>query len=116
MVSEIKISYQPRMKIADCPVVKTSAEVYKLFLASWNMGMFQQVEHFKVMILNQACRVKGIFLLATVGMTGVIVDPKMVFRLALETSACAIILAHNHPSENLKPSQADIDLTCQLKA
>ena len=61
MVSEIKISYQPWIKIADCPVVKTSAEVYKLFLASWNMGMIQLVEHFNVMILNWASRVKESF-------------------------------------------------------
>jgi DNA repair protein RadC len=116
MVSEIKISYQPRMKIADCPVARTSEEVYKLFLASWDMGMIQLAEHFKVMVLNRASRVKGIYLLATGGMTGVLVDPRIVLRLALETSACALVLAHNHPSENLKPSPEDIDLTAKLRA
>ena len=49
-------------------------------------------------------------------MTAVVVDPKMVFRLALEAGACSIIVAHNHPSENLKPSQADIDMTGKLRA
>jgi DNA repair protein RadC len=115
MVSEIKISYQPKMKISDRPVVKNSTESYPLFLASWDMEVIHLLEHFKIMILDRANRVKGIFLLATGGMSGVVVDPRIVFRLALETFASSIILAHNHPSENLRPSQADIEVTRQLR-
>ena len=115
MVSEIKISYQPKIKINDRPVVKNSTESYPLFLASWDMEVIHLLEHFKIMILDRAHRVKGIFLLATGGMSGVVVDPRIVFRLALETFASSIILAHNHPSENLRPSQADMEVTRQLR-
>jgi DNA repair protein RadC len=116
IVSEIKISYHPRIKICDCPIVKSSGEAYGLFLASWDMDMICLTEHFKVMLLNKASRVRGIYLLATGGTSAVVVDPKIIFKLALETLASSIIVAHNHPSENLKPSQADIDMTGKLRA
>src|SRR5258707_12288825 len=99
MVSEIKISYHPRIKICDCPIVKSFEEGYRLFLSNWDMDMICLTEHFKVMVLNRASRVKGIYLLATGGMAAVVVDPKIVFKLALESLASSIIVAHNHPSE-----------------
>lgn len=42
-------------------------------------------------------------------------DPKLIFAAAIKANACGIILAHNHPSGNLSPSQADIDLTKRMK-
>jgi DNA repair protein RadC len=50
------------------------------------------------------------------GVSGTIVDTKMIFKEAINSLASAIILAHNHPSGNIKPSQADIKLTKKLKA
>lgn len=49
------------------------------------------------------------------GVSGTLVDPKLVFNPALEHLASAVIISHNHPSGNLKPSQADISLTRKLK-
>jgi len=49
------------------------------------------------------------------GVSGTVVDAKLIFKKALEQLASAIILCHNHPSGNLKPSQADIDITRKLK-
>ncbi|MBL4585589.1 MAG: JAB domain-containing protein, partial [Flavobacteriales bacterium] len=49
------------------------------------------------------------------GVSGTVVDPKVVFKLAVQYPASGIVLAHNHPSGNLKPSQADIELTKKLK-
>ena len=48
-------------------------------------------------------------------MTGTVVDPKIIFSVALMSLCCAIILAHNHPSGNKKPSNADFALTSKLK-
>ena len=48
-------------------------------------------------------------------MSGTVADPKLIFAAALKACASSIILAHNHPSGNLKPSQSDIDLTRKLK-
>jgi DNA repair protein RadC len=49
------------------------------------------------------------------GVSGTVADPKIIFKVALEQYASSIILVHNHPSGNLKPSQADIDLTNKMK-
>lgn len=49
------------------------------------------------------------------GVSGTVVDAKLIFKKALDVLACSIIFCHNHPSGNLKPSQADIDITRKLK-
>jgi len=49
------------------------------------------------------------------GTSGTIVDPKVVFIAALKMNASHIILVHNHPSGNLKPSHADLELTRKLR-
>ena len=67
------------------------------------------------MLLNRANKVLGIFEVSSGGSTGTVADPKLVFAAAIKANACGIILAHNHPSGNLQPSQADIDLTKKMK-
>lgn len=57
----------------------------------------------------------GVSNISTGGVSSCIVDPKIVFGLALKTRATGLILAHNHPSGNLEPSQADRRLTYQLQ-
>lgn len=73
-------------------------------------------EEFYVVMLNRANKVKSVELISMGGISGTVVDGKIVFKKALEQTASAIILCHNHPSGNLKPSQADMDLTQKLKA
>jgi len=73
-------------------------------------------EEFWVLFLNRANIVTGKNAVSSGGMSGTVVDPKMVFKAALEAKAVGIILCHNHPSGNVKPSQQDIDLTKKLVA
>jgi DNA repair protein RadC len=49
------------------------------------------------------------------GVAGTVVDPKVIFKLALDQLASSIILCHNHPSGNLQPSQQDINITKKLR-
>jgi DNA repair protein RadC len=72
-------------------------------------------EEFWVLLLNQASHVIGKHRISTGGVTGVLVDAKMIFRPAIEALACSLVLVHNHPSGQLKPSQQDIDLTNRLR-
>ena len=72
-------------------------------------------EEFWVLFLNRANRVIARRRISSGGTAGTVVDAKMIFRLALEEKASSIILVHNHPSGNLQPSQADLQLTRQLK-
>jgi DNA repair protein RadC len=73
------------------------------------------VEHFYVILLNRANDVIKLKKISEGGVSGTVVDPKLVFNAALMEKASGIILAHNHPSGNTKPSQNDIELTKRLR-
>ncbi len=72
-------------------------------------------EEFWVLLLNRANHVIRPVQISTGGVAGTVADPKLIFKYALEYLASGLILAHNHPSGNLQPSQADKDLTRKLK-
>ena len=71
-------------------------------------------EEFWVILLNRANKVIDIKLVGRGGVSSTVVDSKVIFSFALESLASGIILAHNHPSGNLKPSNSDIRLTKKL--
>ena len=73
------------------------------------------IEEFWIVCLNRANKVLGKYRVSSGGMTGTVADAKVIFRIALENQAVSILLFHNHPSGNLKPSEADIKLTRRLK-
>ena len=60
-----------------------------------------------MLLLNRANEVLGVHTLSKGGMTGILVDVRLLFAFVIKSAACSIILAHNHPSGNLKPSEAD---------
>jgi DNA repair protein RadC len=72
-------------------------------------------EEFWIVLLNRANKVLSQHLISKGGQAGTVADPKVIYQAALEHNAASIILAHNHPSGSLKPSQADINLTRKLK-
>ncbi len=72
-------------------------------------------EEFWILYLNNANRVIRKAQLSKGGITGTLVDVRLVLKEALEIGAVAIILAHNHPSGALKPSEADKAITAKLK-
>lgn len=71
-------------------------------------------EEFWVVLLSRSNNVISRHLISKGGQSGTIADPKIIFQTALENHAAGLILSHNHPSGNLKPSQADIALTKKL--
>lgn len=72
-------------------------------------------EEFWILLLNRANFVIGKHFISKGGQAGTVADPKLIFKIALEHNAAYIVLAHNHPSGNLKPSNADLSLTKKLK-
>ena len=72
-------------------------------------------EEFWVLFLNNSNKVILKSQLSKGGISGTIVDVRLVFKLALETGATSLILCHNHPSGNLAPSDADKQITKKLK-
>ncbi|WP_461788208.1 RadC family protein [Pedobacter sp.] len=71
-------------------------------------------EEFWMLLMNRANIVIGKYFVSKGGQAGTVVDPKIVFKIALEHGAASIVLAHNHPSGSLKPSSADINITKKL--
>jgi DNA repair protein RadC len=67
------------------------------------------------MLLNRSNRVLGIVNIASGGMASCVIDPKLIFVSAIKSAASSIILAHSHPSGNIKPSNEDISLTRKIK-
>ena len=72
-------------------------------------------EEFWLLLLNRSSKLIAKELVSKGGLSGTIADPKIIFNIALQHQASFVILAHNHPSNNLKPSQQDIDLTRKLR-
>ena len=72
-------------------------------------------ENFCILLLNRANKVLRTVKISDGGITGTVVDPRKVFKIALDNNATSIILGHNHPSGQLTPSDADIKLTRKLK-
>ncbi|MFT5723540.1 MAG: DNA repair protein RadC [Bacteroidia bacterium] len=73
-------------------------------------------EEFWVIFLNRANHITSSTCISKGGFSQTVVDPKLVFKSALEAKASAILLCHNHPSGNLKPSKADLSLTEKIKS
>ncbi len=72
-------------------------------------------EEFWVIFCNRANKVIGTQFIGRGGLSAVVADTKIIFRHAVEQMASSMILCHNHPSGNLKPSQEDIRLTIRVK-
>lgn len=72
-------------------------------------------EVFAVVFLNRANKINHFEIMSEGGITGTVADPRVILRKALEENAVSIILCHNHPSGNLKPSRADEDLTIKIR-
>ena len=109
-IAEVKLSYKSKVKPSDRPKVSSSQEAYELFIQYWNESI-THIESMKIILLNRASRVLGIADLSTGGTNGCLLDLKIVFQYAIKANASSIILAHNHPSGNLKPSDADLSIT-----
>lgn len=72
-------------------------------------------ENFYIILLKRSNQIISVKQISIGGISGTLVDPKIIFRFALEESASSIVLCHNHPSGNIKPSQPDIDITNKIK-
>ena len=112
-IQEIKVSYTSGNR--DKVKITNSKDSYEMFLSCWSQKTIELQEEFKVLLLNRNHQVLGIYPLSKGGVSGTVVDAKLVFSVALKCNASSIIIAHNHSSGNLKPSEADIRLTQKLK-
>jgi DNA repair protein RadC len=101
--------------VANKPIIVNALDSYVLFKQFFDDDTINLQESFLVMYSNRINRILGIYPMTTGGISGTVVDIRLIFSVALTTASTAFILAHNHTSGNMKSSQADIALTRRIK-
>lgn len=114
-VAEVELVYKTKVKASERPVIKSSADCCNVLRQIWDENKLEMQEEFKVLLLNRSNRVVGVYEASTGGICGTVADPRLILATALKSLSVSLILAHNHPSGNLKPSKADEDLTQKIK-
>ena len=112
-IGEVELTYKSTSKTRS--EIYSSEDAYKVLLPTYKEGTISYKEYFKVLFLNQSNQVLGYTLISEGGITDTTVDVRVILQAALLTNSVAIILAHNHPSGNTKPSRQDMEITKQVK-
>ena len=115
-VAEVELVYKTKVKASERPQIKTSHDSFSILKQIWDDNKINMLEQFKVLLLNRANRVIGVYQASSGGITGTIADSRLILATAIKSLAVSIILSHNHPSGNLKPSRADEELTAKIKS
>ncbi|MCR8667530.1 JAB domain-containing protein [Aestuariibaculum sp. M13] len=108
-VNEIQVSYKENLKASLS--IKCSSDANEIIFNHWDKNTIGLHESFKIMLLNNSNKVKGIYELSSGGITGTLVDIRILFAIVLKTLSTGVILVHNHPSNKLIPSEVDKKLT-----
>lgn len=113
-VEEVKLTYKNKLKASDRPKIRCAEDAYEVFMDNWDHDQIELLEECKAIFLDRQSRLMSIASISKGGYSGTIVDLRIVFAIALKRRADNFILAHNHPSGNLKPSPPDIAMTRQF--
>jgi DNA repair protein RadC len=112
-VAEIELSYRP--VAGRKPVIRNDLDAFTEIIDFFPQETIALQERFVVMYLNRGSRLLGVYHASSGGLTGTVVDVRLILGTALKLAASAIVLAHNHPSGNLSPSDADRHLTAKIR-
>lgn len=109
IVAALELGYRRKQSTSlQRPIINSSSDAYN---AVAHLLLEKDVESFFVMLLSNNNKLIRIVPISHGGINETLVDRKIVFKAALENNAVKIILTHNHPSGDMKPSQADINTT-----
>ncbi|WP_268123913.1 JAB domain-containing protein [Roseivirga pacifica] len=108
---EVRLVYRNKTRAIDRPKIDCAESAYRILRANWDNEEISLFEEAKVLFLDNQLRLMSISTVSKGGMSGTVIDPRIVFAIALKRRSSTIILSHNHPSGYLKPSHADISLT-----
>lgn len=112
---KISVSFDKILKKSELYKITSSRSAYDLFLKVFNADTFHWNEEMIILCLNNSNKVVGFYKISSGGMTGTVVDVRMIFTIALKSLATSIIIAHNHPSGILMASDADKAITKKIK-
>jgi DNA repair protein RadC len=113
-LAEIEVIYSTKVKPSDRLKVVTSGDAAEAFRSAWKQSL-EHKESFYALYLNRNNKVLGIHKISEGGLSGTLIDIRCVYQVALKANACSVIVAHNHPSGNLVPSEADKSITQKIK-
>ena len=113
-IAEISVSYSQRIMPSERVAVTNTNIVVDILRYAWDDRTIELYESFKVILLNRNNKLLGVASIAEGGITNTVVDVRILFAIALKCAAVAIILAHNHPSGNINPSETDMLLTQKI--
>ncbi|MDN3694234.1 JAB domain-containing protein [Chryseobacterium tructae] len=113
IVNEIKLSYTRKGNSEK--LVSNSRDAIDVFRQHFDSDEIDYRESFFALYLNQNNKVLGIRKISESGISSTIVDVRIIMQTALLCNASSLIVAHNHPSGNLKPSEEDLKITQNLK-
>ena len=114
-VNEVKLTYRTKQKASERPQINNSKTIYELLLKCFDADTIELKESFKVLLLNNGNRVLGLLNVSEGGITGTIVDARLIMQSVILSNATRIVMAHNHPSGNLTPSVQDTFITNRIK-
>jgi DNA repair protein RadC len=111
-VSEIRLYYKPRKQVSH--IIKDSQTAYNALLSFYPKNTLALQEQFVILYLNRSNAVLGGYQCSKGGLTGTIADIRLILGVALKAGSTNIIISHNHPSGNVRPSSQDVELTKRL--
>ncbi|WP_422019120.1 JAB domain-containing protein [Robiginitalea biformata] len=114
-INEIEVTYRHEIPATFWKKISTSGDAADVLYSHWNPNTIGLNECFKVLLLNNAHKVKGIYQISQGGITGTLIDIRILFAVILKTLAVSVILCHNHPSGVLKASAADKEITKKIQ-
>lgn len=112
---KIMISYCEKLGTIDSEPLQGSEQVAKLLYQNWDKNTIGIRGTFKALFLDHSNRVKGTYQVSTDGLTEAVVDVKLLYAVVLRTVSVGLILAHNHPWGNQRPSASDKKLTKKIQ-
>lgn len=111
----ISVSFDKKVKKSELLQISSAADSYEIFRRIFDADTFDWCEEFIILCLNNSNKVVGFYKISSGGMTSTVVDVRIIFTTALTSLATSIVLAHNHPSGKLTPSESDKTLTKKIK-
>ncbi|QMU65242.1 MAG: DNA repair protein [Flavobacteriaceae bacterium] len=113
-ISKIQLSYQPEIPVKDRIKILDSGQSAETLRSLWNPDTLELQEQFMVLYLNNRNQIIGYYPHSSGTMTQAMIDMRLILATALGCGAVSMILSHNHPSSNPKPSKADHILTQKI--
>jgi len=115
-ISEVSVMYKTKVKPSDRECLRSSQDSHKVLRMFYDqLGMIEQKEIFSVLLIDKGNKVLGFLKVSEGSAVATVVDVQYILRAAILSGANQLIICHNHPSGNMKPSQADLDITTKLK-